>query len=645
MRVIMAKIHFFQEEFNRHAINGFIGDPNGVDAYAYLRVSTDRQADEDQSGLPRQIEHVHEAAVREGCRVAYENVFADDESGFILERPELNRLLAVTGSMKIRRANVLIVEHIDRLSRNADWHQGWLLEQFQEVRSMKIIFWKQYNSRIERAVFGAIAMDGMQSQKERMRDGKMHKAKRGNVTASSKIAFGYRKADAIGDMLSTKARTDTHYIIYEPEAEIVRYIYEQLAYNGRSLRSLGLELAEKFKGTSGRNWDNNQIRQMIHNPVYKGLFVANRYGTNTVMVNDEFGRPKKVRHTYERPESEWIYVDVDPIVTPELWDMAIEATARNRITSSRNGKNKFLLTGLLKCASCGYAWNGFTVSHKNRPRKDGTYSEVSYYRCSSKMHSKSREAFYDKICDQTYQVRQDILETAVWSVVRDVLYQPDILLAHLDEGYSSEENRRISEQVNFLLGQIEKATKSDNRHREVMEAGGYTPQEFADLHNEFKARKAGWESDVEELSRKIITAEMVSSQKDRILAMTAQAKKYKLDMDAPYELKKTILKLMVWKIYLNLKDGWFKIEGELNGTWSFALDTEGENLSVNGEGVGKNGDIVISASQRYNHNTIQNVPYTVTYSLFSENITSAVVGKSIAPLSLPVSFSIVVNTD
>ena len=52
---------FFKSEFDALATNHAIGHPNGELAYGYLRVSSAGQADEDRSGLPRQIMNVHEA--------------------------------------------------------------------------------------------------------------------------------------------------------------------------------------------------------------------------------------------------------------------------------------------------------------------------------------------------------------------------------------------------------------------------------------------------------------------------------------------------------------------------------------------------------------------------------------------------------
>src|SRR5260221_6933890 len=117
----------FKQDFDALAVNGYIGDPNGLPAYLYIRVSTDEQAEEGRSGLPRQIQHCHEVAAKHGLRILWEFVFADDASGFAFEnRPALKQLRREYKT-KIQRACAVVMENIYRLSRKADWHQGFFL--------------------------------------------------------------------------------------------------------------------------------------------------------------------------------------------------------------------------------------------------------------------------------------------------------------------------------------------------------------------------------------------------------------------------------------------------------------------------------------------------------------------------------------
>ena len=91
---------------------------------------------------------------------------------------------------------------------------------------------------------------------------------------------------------------------------------------------------------------------------------------------------KFVTRKIERPKEEWIAVPVPPLVPEKLWDMANQMLNKNAQTGRRNGKHPYLLTGLLKCASCGYSYVGGSKRRRSGP-------DISYYRCSSRVNMRS----------------------------------------------------------------------------------------------------------------------------------------------------------------------------------------------------------------------------------------------------------------
>ncbi len=101
------------------------------------------------------------------------------------------------------------MEYLDRLSRNADWHQGFLLDEMKH-NGLSVVFWKEFTSRIERAVMGAISQEGMEQAKQRMAQGNIFKARDHRITARVP-AFGYRLVDRNGKS-SAEAKKDTHYV-------------------------------------------------------------------------------------------------------------------------------------------------------------------------------------------------------------------------------------------------------------------------------------------------------------------------------------------------------------------------------------------------------------------------------------------------
>ncbi|MCZ7538815.1 MAG: recombinase family protein [Anaerolineae bacterium] len=322
----MANSDFFKPAFDALATDGAIGDPQGRLAYAYIRVSDSDQADEGRSGLPRQLEHIHKVACDTHHKIPWELVFADDFTGFEFEgRPGLAKLRQAYKATP-RKAHAVVIEHIDRLSRNADWHQGFLLDEMHR-HGIEAVFWKSFSSRIERAVMGAIAQDGMEQAKERMREGTIKKAERGRITAKN-AAFGFRLVDGDGRENTMEARHDTFYAIDDAREVAVQFIYDAIAYGGMSCYELMKALDERgkiepgFRPPRAKAWNERSLVKMIRNPVYKGEYIANRFYKERMMVPDDHGVAKSVLKERQRPESEWIRVSVPPIVDETTWELA-----------------------------------------------------------------------------------------------------------------------------------------------------------------------------------------------------------------------------------------------------------------------------------------------------------------------------------
>ena len=245
--------------------NGVLGNPKGFVAYGYARVSTGAQAEEGASGLPRQLEAIHKTALRDNLYVPFDLLFVDDgHSGFEFEdRPAFTRLRHELRSAK--RAEHLVVEEMYRLSRNAEWHQGFLLDEFARHK-VTVHFYHQPTSELERYIKGYIAQEAMRKEKERMRLGKIYKAMDGRVTAS-RAAYGY-------DLSGSK---DTHYIINEEEAAVIRRVYDSITVERKTLYQIA-DILNSWQVPSRRRgrWSPATFLNMVKNEVYKGCVINNR---------------------------------------------------------------------------------------------------------------------------------------------------------------------------------------------------------------------------------------------------------------------------------------------------------------------------------------------------------------------------------
>jgi site-specific DNA recombinase len=583
----MAIPKFFKSEFDAVAVNNALGHPAGELAYAYLRVSSSGQAEEGRSGLPRQLLHVHEAAVQHRLKIPWEYLFADDDSGFeFSDRPELSRLRQEYRSHK-RRAHAVVIEHLDRLSRNADWHQGYLLDEMKQF-GVRAVFWKQFSSRIERVVMGAVAQTGMENEKLRMAQGTLHKARDGRVTAKTP-AYGYKLVDSFGNE-GPAAKKDTHYGIREDEAQVVRYIFQKVL-EGHPLRRIAMMLEGNYPPPKRfSHWEPKMIELIIKREVYKGEFIAHRSMEVKISKSSHPASltdlsPRTVTRKIQRPREEWIIVPVPAIVPPEDWERANKIISRN--LGRREAKNPYLLTGLITCATCGYRFVG-----EHRMVKSGKMQNkipITRYRCSSKAHR--LPTISEKIGCHQKQISMRILDQSVWSVVYEVLLNPEIMLEALERGFNSEQNEQVRNQVEFLNGQIRELQLEDEKLYKAYLADAFDEVEYGENRSHITNQLQKFQSEVGRFEENLMLPEQLEERKQEIIAICQNARNSGLVLDAPFEVRQRIIKTIVDKITLNANEGWFELEGVINGQYLFNNDdtsSEGGNEQIDGsKGLGR----------------------------------------------------------
>lgn len=587
---------FFKTEFDALAINDALGHPNGELAYAYLRVSSSGQAEEGRSGLPRQLLHVHEAALNHRLKIPWEYIFADDDSGFEFnERPDLSRLRQEYRSNR-RRAHAVVIEHLDRLSRNADWHQGYLLDEMKQF-GVQAVFWKQFASRIERVVMGAVAQDGMEQAKLRMAQGSILKAKSGRVTAKTP-AYGYKFVDSFGNEGPT-AKKDTHYGIREDEAEVVRYIFRKVL-EGYPLRRIAVMLEGMYPPPKRfTHWEPKMVELIIKRPIYKGEFIAHRSmevriqkDPNPTSLTESVGRT--VSRKVQRPPEEWIVVPVPAIVLPEDWEKANQIVAGNK--GRHEAVSPFLLTGLVNCATCGYRYIG--RRRKVIKGKNNVEYTLTNYRCGSR--ASRVQAVSQKIGCNQKQVSTRILDHAVWSVIYEVLLYPEIMLGALEREFHSEQNEQIRNQLNFLENGVRELKLEDEQLYKAYLADAFDETEYAEHRSLITAQLQKLQIERDKLETNLMSPEQFEERKQEILTICENARKSGLVFDAPFTVRQRIISTIVDKITLNANEGWFELEGVMNGQFLFENDgdTSNNESSDQGDVAGNKSPIMYSPKDR-----------------------------------------------
>jgi len=373
----------------------------------YARVSTESQ--QARGTIGSQLAVLRERVGAEGEEVIAE--YCDDgHSGARLDRPGLDALRDAAQAGLIERVWCLSA---DRLARVYAYQVIVLDELARHGVSVRFTDAPPLDddpqARLLTQVQGVIAEYERAKIAERYRRGKLFRSRAGEVLAW-RTPYGYRRRprDAHGP-----ARLE----VFEPEAAIVRRIFDDYVHRGHSLREIIRRLAaDQIPSPAGRDrlWRPSTLSKLLRNEAYIGRIFFNR----TEALPDP--RPGRRSRQVPRPREDWIAIAVPAIVDDQTFEAAGRASRDNSQWSPRRAEpGQWLLRGLVKCGICQVGVN----CHKRRGR-DGAWNR--YYHCRN--HDPIKAGGEDRRCPER-NIRSEALDTFVFDQVRAALLRPDVLIA------------------------------------------------------------------------------------------------------------------------------------------------------------------------------------------------------------------------
>src|SRR5262252_5003516 len=233
-------------------------------AAIYARVSSDRQ--KENHTIASQLAALTAYAEAQGYKVPAEWRFQDEGySGATLLRPGLEavRDLAAAGQLQ-----AVLVYSPDRLSRKYAY-QVLLAEELSRC-GVELVFLQAPSGTTPEdqllAQFQGMIAEYERAQiAERSRRGKRHRARQGSINVLSGAPYGYRYV----------RKSDTsaaYYEVIEPEAAVVRRVYEMSTQQGLSINAIARLLNEEQISTRTRTtrWERTTVWGMLRNPAYRG---------------------------------------------------------------------------------------------------------------------------------------------------------------------------------------------------------------------------------------------------------------------------------------------------------------------------------------------------------------------------------------
>ena len=436
----MARITDRKTEANRAAI--------------YARVSDKSQDGEDKTSISEQTGDME--AYCEGKGLTITARYQEVGRGWSKKRPEFQRMLA---DARRGRFDTIVCWKSDRLSRGM--YPAAALMEVVEAHQIRL---EAVLDAIDMKTFGLMAAIGkieLDNFRERSTMGKRGTAKQGRAP-TGRLPYGYR----IGD--------DGRPEVIEEQAEVVRRIFQMYVHEGMRAYSIAVRLTdEEIPTQTGKlTWLQSRVHHILGNATYTGSWVYGKYRH----VSTEDGMK-----VYDQPRDTWIEIPVPQVIDDKTWERAQKLKKQRSIKAKRNTKVLYLLQHLLKCGECGRnfhtraSWTTTSV----RNGKAYTYELTTprrYYMCNGTQSLRLR-------CREKPYIRAEQLEEPIWSEVKWVLQNPDLIVAGI-AALDSQEGGGMEEEIAQAERDLRSIQMEEDRAIRLFVSGKITEAQL-DLQRRF----------------------------------------------------------------------------------------------------------------------------------------------------------------
>ncbi len=300
-------------------------------AVFYARVSTEEE--EQLNAIEKQIEENRDVIGAKGWILVDEYI---DKGITGTQAKKRNEYIRMLDDIKKDRFDIIVVKDQSRLQRNTmDWYI-FLNEIVQNQKKLYLYLENTFFDPKDKFIFGIKAMMAEEYSRDLSKKGNAAKRRRqekGKPIITNRT-WGFQNIN--GEIL-----------IDEKEAKLVTRIYQLFAdgFGGRVVARILRD--EGVRNRNGKTLSENTIRDIVKNPLYKGIAVMNK-------EHFDFEAKKIIKN----PESEWIYREgiVPRIVSEDLWEKAnAQINSRKTVDRRHNvgiNKGNTLLSSKIICGEC-----------------------------------------------------------------------------------------------------------------------------------------------------------------------------------------------------------------------------------------------------------------------------------------------------
>lgn len=334
-----------------------------------------------------------------GGKVPEENKFREVVSGeTIKERPEINKVLRLIESPKIKAVKVVEPQ---RLTRGDLEDIGRLMKLFKHTGTLVITPERTYDLRDEYDwnAFEAELKRGndyLNYYKKIQRRGRLLSVSQGNYIGSTP-PYGFNKIKVY------EGKKECPTLEENPEqADVVRMIFDWYGNKGMGRHSICNKLDDMgIKPPKGEMWSPNAIREMLLNVHYIGKVKWNWRPVVTVVENGKFLKTRPAGNVEEYLIFEGRH---DGIVPQEHFDRVQERLGNNpRIPASVKLRNPF--AGIMFCRNCGRVM--ILQRYKDKNGKDKCAPRMT---CSRQSRCGNGSCLYSEVLERVCAVLEQCIE-------------------------------------------------------------------------------------------------------------------------------------------------------------------------------------------------------------------------------------------
>jgi site-specific DNA recombinase len=216
------------------------------------------------------------------------------------------------------------------------------------------------------------------------------------------------------------------------EAPVLKLMFELFREHRRIGKVIRILTEKGYRSRKGSVFGESTVCRLLRNPVAKGMRLAN------------YSRSDGVKRLI-KPESEWVWVPVEPVVSEELWEECNRFLTERAAKLKRQGRPPVhLFTGAVVC-ECGRRMRVPSNSPKYVCKdKGGCHNKISVADLERVFYEKLRDFFLDEEEVAAYLARTDDVLSQKRELVEGMRAERVRLSGEMDKLYRLYQEDQIS---------------------------------------------------------------------------------------------------------------------------------------------------------------------------------------------------------